>query len=48
MSLIYVRHVKKVTISLKEERFSQVGKLNPTELSDLLIYRFKAILFFFF
>lgn len=45
--------MKKMAISLKEERnkwrdFSQIGKLNPAELSSVqLICRFKAILNFF-
>lgn len=40
--------MKKMTISLEEkgnERFSQIGKLNSTELSVQLICRFNAILF---
>lgn len=40
--------MKKMAISLEEkgnERFSQVGKLNPTEPSVQLICRFNAILF---
>lgn len=49
MWLIYIGNTYEENDSFtgRRQKFSQIGKLNPTELSLQLICRFKAILGFF-